>query len=153
MNLIPLYRRVSLAMILLFWPCSPASGGLYQCVTETEGTIYTDTPSQLESCAPIPASGAVTSLATSSGHPATGSVPDSSSMTPIPTHPTAELPPPGVTPSTLDPVPLSTTAPLPCPVGINPLNPFTNSPCPGADLPMPAGPPVSADSTAQPAPR
>jgi hypothetical protein len=39
---------------------------LYRCVTEAEGTTYTDSPTQLDQCTPIPTSGAVTSLATTS---------------------------------------------------------------------------------------
>lgn len=145
---------VGLAIAVLLSPAGSAAGGLYQCVTNGAAPIYTDTPAQLEHCTPIPASGAVTSLATvSSGHPPTGSVPDLPTMTPVPTQQTAELPASDLTPSTLAPVPLSTTAaPLPCPVGINPLNPFSHPLCSDPDVPTPADQSIPPDSAAQPAP-
>lgn len=126
----------------------PAAGtSLYRCVTETEGTIYTDNPAQLEPCAPITASGAVTSLATvSSGGP-----PISPQTESLPPTPTVVMPPPGSSPSTLAAAPPSFAPnPLPCPVGINPLNPFTNPPCPAAEASTSATITMPAGAMAQP---
>lgn len=128
------------------------AGSLYRCVTDREGIIYTDNPAQLDSCAPITASGAVTSLATvpSDGPPA-GTPPNPSPMTQVPPEPTVIMSPPGSAPQTTDVLPPS-VAPnaLPCPVGMNPLNPLSGPPCPPAEpvpaptITMPPGPDTQA---------
>ena len=123
---------LGLTLWLLLADSQAPAGSLYRCVTATEGTIYTDNPAQLEQCAPITASGAVTSLATvSSGGPPAGTSPDPSPMTQAPPEPTVVLSPPGSAPQTTD-VPLPNVAPTapPCPVGMNPLNPFSAPSCP-----------------------
>lgn len=139
---------VSLTLWLLFTGSETIAGSLYRCVTDTEGTIYTDNPAQLEQCAPITPSGAVTSLATvSSGGPSTSTSPDPLPMTQAPPESTVVMSPPGSSPPTIDLAPPS-AAPnsLPCPVGLNPLNPFSSPPCPtaeavpGATITMPTGP-------------
>lgn len=107
------------------------STSLFRCLAEGDQIVYTDTPSQLDQCAPITTSGAVTSLATtSSAH----SMPGPSVET-LPSQPAAPPPQPAPSPDGSTTVfagsPASAaTEPLPCPVGINPLNPFTNPPCP-----------------------
>ena len=137
---------------------APASS-LYRCVTETEGVIYTDNPAQLDQCAPITASGAVTSLATvSSGGLQAGAPPTPPPMTQTPTEPTVVMSPPGSSPQTTD-VPPSNAVPnssVPCPVGMNPLNPFSAPPCPPAEpvpaatITPPSGPEAPPGSSAQP---
>ena len=129
----------SLALWLLLADSEAPAGSLYRCVTESEGIIYTDNPAQLERCAPITASGAVTSLATvSSGGPPAGTPLNPSPMTQVPPEPTVVMSPPESSPQTID-VPPSTTVPSapPCPVGMNPLNPFNAPPCPSGE-PVPA---------------
>ena len=129
------------------------AGSLYRCVTEKEGIIYTDNPAQLNQCAPITASGAVTSLATvpSDGPPA-GTPPTPPPVTQPPPEPTVVMsPPPGSSPPISDVAP-SSRAPNapPCPVGINPLNPLSGPPCPPAEpvpaptITMPPGPDAPA---------
>lgn len=145
---------IGLPLSLTLWLLLPGSevtaGSLYRCVTDTEGTIYTDNPAQLDQCAPITASGAVTSLATvSSGGPPAGTPPTPSPVTQPPPEPTVVISPPGTAPQTID-VPPSNVAPsaLPCPIGMNPLNPFSAPPCPPAE-PIPVGtvtPPSGPDA-------
>lgn len=148
----------SLALWLLLADSEAPAGSLYRCVTETEGTIYTDNPAQLERCAPITASGAVTSLATvSSGGPPAGTPPNPSPMTQVPPEPTVVVSPPGSAPQTTDVLPPS-VAPnaLPCPVGMNPLNPFSAPSCPPAEtvpaatITPPSGPDTPPNSPTQP---
>jgi hypothetical protein len=139
---------ISLTLGLLLTGSESTAGSLYRCVTSTEGTIYTDNPAQLEQCAPITASGAVTSLATvSSGNPPDGAPPDPLPMTQALPDPTVVMSPPGSLPQTVDvPPPNAVPDSLPCPVGINPLNPLSAPPCPTAEaapaatITMPAGP-------------
>jgi hypothetical protein len=139
---------ISLALWLPLIGSGSTAGSLYRCVTETEGIIYTDNPAQLERCAPITASGAVTSLATgSSGGPSTGAPPDPFPMPQAMPEPTVMMSPPGSQPQTIDPPPPSPTGnSTPCPVGMNPLNPFSAPPCPAAEsapsatITMPATP-------------
>jgi hypothetical protein len=139
---------ISLALGLLFADNEATAGSLYRCVTSTEGTIYTDNPAQLEQCTPITASGAVTSLATMpSGGPPTGTSPDPLPMAQALPDPTVVMSPPGSSPQTIDmPPPSAAPNSPPCPVGMNPLNPFSAPPCPTADatpsatITMPAGP-------------
>lgn len=128
---------ISLTFWLLLAGSEATAGSLYRCVAETEGTIYTDNPVQLEQCVPITASGAVTSLATvSSGGPPAGASPDPLPMTQAPPEPTVVMSPPGSSPTAIDAAPPSGAAyPLPCPVGINPLNPFSAPPCPTDEAP------------------
>lgn len=149
---------ISLTFWLLLTGSEAAAGSLYRCVTETEGTIYTDNPAQLEQCAPITASGAVTSLATvSSGSPPIGAPPDLPPLTQAPSEPTVTILPPESFPSTITAAPSSAAPnPLPCPDGINPLNPFSAPPCPAADavpaatITMPSGPDAPPDDPTQP---
>jgi hypothetical protein len=105
---------------------------LFRCLTEGEQIVYTDTPSQLDQCAPITTSGAVTSLATTSSGPPVAGHPFDQSPPPQPvSHPPQPAQSPEGTATTFVGSPASAaTEPLPCPVGINPLNPFTNPPCP-----------------------
>jgi len=139
---------ISLTLGLLLASSETTAGSLYRCVTNNEGTIYTDNPAQLEQCSPITASGAVTSLATvSSGGPPTGAPPDPLPMTQMPPDTTVMMPPPGSPPPTIDaPPPNTMPNSQPCPVGLNPLNPFSAPPCPTTDatppatITMPAGP-------------
>jgi hypothetical protein len=139
---------ISLTLGLLLASSETIAGSLYRCVTNNEGTIYTDNPAQLEQCSPITASGAVTSLATvSSGSPPTGASPDPPPMTQALPDPTVVMPPAGMPPPPIDmPPPNTTPNSQPCPVGLNPLNPFSAPPCPTADaapsatITMPAGP-------------
>ena len=149
---------LSLTLWLLFPGSEVTAGSLYRCVTDTEGTIYTDNPAQLARCAPITASGAVTSLATvSSGGPPAGTATDPPSVTQIPPEPTVVMPPPGSSPQTID-LPPSNVAPsaLPCPIGMNPLNPFSAPPCPPAEpvpaatITTPTGPDAPPGSPTQP---
>ena len=128
---------ISLTFCLLLAGSEATASSLYRCVTETEGTIYTDNPAQLEQCAPVTASGAVTSLATvSSGGPPAGASPDPLPMSQAPPEPTVVLSPPESSPSTVVGAPSSAVPdPLPCSDGINPLNPFSAPPCPAADAP------------------
>lgn len=126
---------LSLTLWLLLAGSEATAGSLYRCVTDTEGTIYTDNPAQLEQCTPITASGAVTSLATvSSGGAPAGTLPDPPQITPPPPEPTVVISPLGSSPQTID-VPPSNAVPNPppCPVGMNPLNPFNAPPCPPAE--------------------
>lgn len=134
----------SLTLWLLFVGGETTAGSLYRCVTDTEGTIYTDNPAQLEHCSPITASGAVTSLATV---PSGGSPAGVSPVTPMLPEPTMMPPPPSAADQAIAGTPPPTTTdPLPCPVGMNPLNPFSSPPCPtnetvpAATITMPSGP-------------
>lgn len=104
---------------------------LFRCLTEGEQIVYTDTPSQLDQCAPITTSGAVTSLATTaSGTTGPGQPPEMPPPQPV-SHPPQPAQSPAETATTFVSSPTSAvTEPPPCPVGINPLNPFTNPPCP-----------------------
>jgi hypothetical protein len=123
---------IGLTLWLLFAGSETTAGSLYRCATDTEGIIYTDNPAQLEQCAPITASGAVTSLATvSSGGPPAGTPPDPLPMAQTLQEPMVVMSPPGSAPQTID-VPPPNAAPnaLPCPIGMNPLNPFSSPPCP-----------------------
>lgn len=141
---------ISLTLGLLLTGSETTAGSLYRCVTTTEGTIYTDNPAQLEQCAPITASGAVTSLATvSSGEPSTSAPPDPLPMTQALPDPTVVMSPPGSSPQAIDmPPPSAAPNSQPCPVGLNPLNPFSAPPCPtaeavpGATITMPPGSPT-----------
>lgn len=149
----------SLALWLWLADSEAPAGSLYRCVTESEGIIYTDNPAQLERCAPITASGAVTSLATvSSGGPPAQKPPDPPPMTQTPPEPTVVMsPPPGSSPPISDVAP-SSGAPNspPCPLGINPLNPLSGPPCPPAEpvpaptITMPSEPVMPPGSSTQP---
>ncbi len=143
---------ISLTLGLLLAGSETSAGALYRCVTSTEGTIYTDNPAQLEQCAPITASGAVTSLATvSSGGPPAGAPPDPLPVTQTPSDPTASMLPPGSSPQMIDvPSPSATSNSPPCPVGLNPLNPFSAPPCPTADAASPATITMPPGAIAQP---
>ncbi len=143
---------ISLTLGLLLAGSETIAGSLYRCVTDRDGIIYTDNPAQLEQCAPITASGAVTSLATvPSGGPLTGAPPDPFPMPQALPEPTAGMIPPGSSPQTFD-APPPNTAPnsQPCPVGMNPLNPFSAPPCPTADAASPATITTPAGSGATP---
>ena len=139
---------IGITFWLLFAGSESTAGSLYRCMTEADGTIYTDNPVQLERCSPITASGAVTSLATvSSGGPSTSTSPDPLPMTQAPPESTVIMPPPEFLPQPTDvPPPGAAPASPPCLVGINPLNPFSGPPCPSADagpsatITMPLGP-------------
>lgn len=139
-------------VVLLLAGSEATAGSLYRCVTDHEGTIYTDNPAQLEQCAPITASGAVTSLATvSSGGPPAGAPPDPPPMMQAPPEPTIVMSPPGSSPQTIDvPPPSAAPNPLPCPEGINPLNPYSAPPCPAADAAPSATITMPSGSGAQP---
>jgi len=149
---------ISLTLWLLLAGSQATAGSLYRCVTDTEGTIYTDNPAQLEQCAPITANGAVTSLATvSSGVPPTGAPSDPPPMTQAPPEPSVVMSPPGSSPQKLDvPPPSAAPNPLPCPDGINPLSPFSPPPCPAAEavpaatITMPSEPDAPPGSPTQP---
>lgn len=143
---------VSLTLWLLLTGSETTASSLYRCVTDREGTIYTDNPAQLEQCAPITPSGAVTSLATvSSGGPPAGTPPDPPPMTQAPPEPTVVMSPPGSLPQTIDvPPPSAAPNPLPCPDGINPLNPYSAPPCPTADVAPPATITMPSGPGAQP---
>lgn len=149
------WRMVLILGSMIAWHI-PASDqawatSLFRCVTEDDQIVYTDTPTQLQQCAPIPTSGSVSSLATTS------------SAAPMP------MPPPDLTPPPAFSQPQGAQtaeaasgafagaqahdAPTsrPCLVGINPLNPFTNPPCPSPETaspslslvpPMPGPPPT-----------
>ena len=148
-RLVTIGLPAGLTLVLLLADSGASAGSLYRCVTDREGTIYTDNPAQLEQCAPMTASGAVTSLATvSSGGPPSGAPPDLTPVTQIP---------PESSPSTIAEAPPSAApTPLPCPVGLNPLNPFNAPPCPTADadppatITIPSAPDVPAVFPAQP---
>ena len=131
---------ISFTLWLLLASNEAAAGSLYRCVTETEGTIYTDNPAQLEQCSPITASGAVTSLATGpAGNTSAGAFPAPLPMTQPPPEPTVVLSPAEWSPAMIAaPPPDVAPSPLPCPVGMNPLNPFSPPPCPNADAVPPA---------------
>ena len=139
---------IGITFWLLFAGSESTAGSLYRCMTEADGTIYTDNPVQLERCSPITASGAVTSLATvSSGGPSTSTSPDPLPMTEAPPESTVIMPPPESSPQTTAlPPPSAAPSSPPCLVGINPLNPFSAPPCPSADagpsatITMPLGP-------------
>jgi hypothetical protein len=147
-RLVTIGLPAGLTLVLLLADSGASAGSLYRCVTDREGTIYTDNPAQLEQCTPMTASGAVTSLATvSSGGPPIGALPDPPPVTPAPPEPTVAILPPDSSPSTIAVAPPS-AAPdaLPCPVGLNPLNPFGAPPCstadtaPSATITMPSAP-------------
>lgn len=131
---------ISIMLWLLPAGNEAAAGSLYRCVTETEGTIYTDNPAQLEQCSPITASGAVTSLATGpAGNTPAGAFPAPQPMTQAPPEPTVVMSPAESPPAMITtPPPDAASSPLPCPVGINPLNPLSAPPCPNADAVPPA---------------
>lgn len=125
---------------------------LFRCITEDEQIVYTDTPTQLQQCAPIPTSGSVTSLATtSSGAPMSMPPPDLTPPPPAFSQPQGAQTSEGAS-STFAGAQANDTPPSrPCPVGINPLNPFTNPPCPTPETappalslvpPMPSTPPT-----------
>ena len=123
---------ISFTLWLLLAGNEAAAGSLYRCVTDTEGTIYTDNPAQLEQCSPITASGAVTSLATvPSGGPPIGVVPEPLPMIQTLPEPTVVMSPAELSPAmNAAPPPSAAPSPPPCAVGMNPLNPFSTSPCP-----------------------
>lgn len=159
MRLLMIGFLINLALWLLLAGSEPHAGSLYRCVTETEGTIYTDNPAQLQQCAPITASGAVTSLATvSSGGPPAGTPPNPSPMTQAPAEPTVVMSPQVPSPQMTDVPPPNAGVPTapPCPVGMNPLNPFSAPPCPPAEtvpaatITLPSGPDAPPSSPAQP---
>lgn len=131
---------ISLTLWLLLAGSEAAAGSLYRCVTETEGTIYTDNPGQLDQCSPITASGAVTSLATvPSGGPPIGAPPDPPPVIQASPEPTVTILPPESSPSTIAAPPSSAApSPLPCAVGVNPLNPLSTPPCPSDEGTPPA---------------
>lgn len=126
--------------ILLLLFTNASAGSLYRCVTDTAGTIYTDNPAQLEQCAPITASGAVTSLATvSSGGPPISVQADPFPMTPTPPGSTLMMPSPGSLDQPIAEIPQNPAPNTPpCPMGINPLNPLSAPPCPTDDAVPPA---------------
>ena len=134
-----IWLTISLTLWLPLASSETTAASLYRCVTATEGTVYTDNPAQLEQCAPITASGAVTSLSTvSSGGPPTGAPPDPLSMPQALPDPTVVMPPPGSPPQAIDmPPPSASPTSQPCPVGMNPLNPFSAPPCPTAEAAAP----------------
>lgn len=148
MRLLIIGFPISVAICLLIAGNDVAAGSLYRCVTDTDGTIYTDNPAQLEQCSPITASGAVTSLATvPSGGSLVGAVPVPQPMTQAPPEPTVVMSPAESSPAMIAaPPPSDVPSPPPCPVGMNPLNPFSAPPCPTADaapsatITMPPGP-------------
>lgn len=129
--------RCSLALPLVFGGKTASSTSLYQCVSETEGMIYTDNPAQLESCSPITETGAVTSLATSpSVHPPMTPPNETPLMTPLPSEPFVFRPRQyeyATPPNSLDVPQSAPSNPLPCPIGLNPLNPFSAPPCQAAE--------------------
>lgn len=135
MRLLPVGFPISVMLWLLLAGNETTAGSLFRCVTDTEGTIYTDNPAQLEHCSPITASGAVTSLATvPSGSPLPGAFPTPLPMTQAPPEPTVVISPADSSPAMIAaPPPEAAPSPLPCPVGMNPLNPFSAPPCPTAD--------------------
>ena len=140
MRLLTIGFPVGLTLLLLLADSGASAGSLYRCVMETEGTIYTDNPAQLDQCSPIAASGAVTSLATvPSGGPPAGAFPAPAPMTQAPPEPTVVMSPAESSPAMIAaPPPSAAPSPLPCPVGMNPLNPFSAPPCPNADAVPPA---------------
>lgn len=131
-----------LALLLVLGGKTASSTSLYQCVSETEGTIYTDNPAQLESCSPITATGAVTSLATSpSNHLSMTPPGEMPLMAPLPSEPFIFRPTQyeyATPPNSLDIPQSATPNPLPCPIGLNPLNPFSAPPCQTAESAPPA---------------
>lgn len=150
---------ISFTLWLLLAGNEAVAGSLYHCVSETEGTIYTDNPAQLEQCSPITASGAVTSLATvPSGGPPAGAFPAPLPMTQPSPEPTVVMSPAELSPAMIAaPPPDAAPSPLPCPVGMNPLNPFSAPPCPNADVVPPATitmpPPQDAPPAVPPQPQ
>lgn len=132
--------HISLTYVLLLAGSGVSAGSLYRCVSVTEGTIYTDNPAQLEHCAPITMSGAVTSLASvSSGGPPMAPLPEPPSMAPAqPDHP-AVMPSPNEADQTIAGVPQNAEPTSSrCPVGVNPLNPLSAPPCPTDEAAPPA---------------
>ena len=121
-------------------PSNEASGtSLFRCVTDDDQIVYTDTPTQLQQCAPIPTSGSVTSLATtSSGAPMSMPPPDLTPPPPAFSQPQGAQTAESASGSFAGGQAHDSPTSRPCPVGINPLNPFTNPPCPGLDTASPS---------------
>jgi hypothetical protein len=128
------------------------STSLFRCVTDDDQIVYTDTPTQLQQCAPIPTSGSVSSLATtSSGAPMSMPPPDLTPPPPAFSQPQGAQTAEGASGTFAGGQAHDSPTSRPCPAGINPLNPFTNPPCPGPETaspslslvpPMPGTPPT-----------
>jgi hypothetical protein len=104
---------------------------VYRCVDGTGASVFTDTPTQLEQCAPLQAGpGSTTIRSVESGQSAMimPPVPDPSMVAPavpIPGSPVIDSAPSVPAPAASPPLGTSSTDVVRCTPGLNPLNPLT----------------------------